>query len=132
MQTSHLYSLAFSLIQFHYLYFTSLKCGKCAVECRFTTWVSAATPLPILRNMKGNKEIENTFPYIEIHFLFRSTSLARLDGVEQTALIMGVSLSPLAFHKMGYVGCFLFRCIGTITAILYLSTFPLKIWNKLH
>lgn len=50
----------------------------------------------------------------------RSTTLARLDGVEQTALILGVSLSPYAFSHWGYLGCFVFRVVGGLLAIFYL------------
>lgn len=53
--------------------------------------------------------------------LLRSTTLARLDGVEQTALILGVSLSPYAFSHWGYFGCFVFRVVGGLLAIFYLS-----------
>ena len=62
---------------------------------------------------------------------FRSTNLARLDGVEQTALILGVSLSPYAFHYWGYVGCFIFRVIGGLLAIAYLSkVFTISIFKS--
>ena len=55
LPTSLLYLLAFSLIQFHCLYFTLPKCGTCAGACRFTTWVYVATQLRILRNMTGKE-----------------------------------------------------------------------------
>ena len=57
--------------------------------------------------------------------------MARLDGVEQTALILGVSLSPYAFHYWGYVGCFIFRVIGGLLAIAYLSkVYAISIFNS--
>ena len=56
----------------------------------------------------------------------RSTKLARLDGVEQIALLLGVLLSPYAFQYLGFVGCFSFRVVGNVLAIIYLGrcTYP--------
>ena len=68
--------------------------------------------------MVGSVEFANIFfPYI----LCRSTILARLDGVEQASLIIGVCISPWALQKWGYVACFAFRMVGGFIAITYLG-----------
>ncbi len=61
-----------------------------------------------------------SYLYFFLSNFCRSTKLARLDGVEQTALILGVCVSPFAFHHWGYTGCFVFRVIGGLLALLYL------------
>eukprot|EP00095_Tigriopus_kingsejongensis_P000772 maker-scaffold67_size430214-snap-gene-1.17 protein:Tk00772 transcript:maker-scaffold67_size430214-snap-gene-1.17-mRNA-1 annotation:"solute carrier family 46 member 3-like isoform x1" len=50
----------------------------------------------------------------------RAARLARFDGVEQIANVVGLALSPIAFMTTGYLGSFLMGTGCNILALLYL------------
>ena len=50
----------------------------------------------------------------------RGAILARMDGIEQTAMLLGVFLSPIIFQRFGYYGSFTFTLTLTVIAVLYL------------
>jgi len=53
----------------------------------------------------------------------RSHRLARLDGMETTALVIGTILAPIVFKNLGYFGSYGFSCFFNLLAIIYILKF---------
>ena len=59
----------------------------------------------------------------------RAHRLARLDGMETVAIIIGTILSPIIFKSIGYFGSYSISCLFLLLAIIYMIIFveePMK------
>ena len=54
---------------------------------------------------------------------YRAHVLARYDGVETVARILGTVLSPIVFEELDYYGSYGMRTASTATALIYLVFF---------